>query len=303
MLKAFLLILTAHCVGAVNFQVHDDAGLAQAADEELQTLQDLSNENLWHKAWSDTLAKHATSDALLTDNLKKVLYPEAQILFQNLIKARHRLKAKMQAQQAAEQQQQDAAQEQDHQFEEDAKAGFLQRMTAGINDINNDPLPSTTTATTTIEDPKVVKEREQMADLKEKEMSKMMAGVAETKDEDTPHTTTTTVDPAARAEEEHMEQLKEAEMAKLTSKLDDNSIAAAEATATTTTKTTTTTTTMNAAGKKMLAELSSGKFYKHALNSMNFAGLQTDQQQPQEDDKQDNDDSSETMTDLDEYGF
>eukprot|EP00746_Dinoflagellata_sp_MGD_P070525 gnl/MRDRNA2_/MRDRNA2_28865_c0_seq1.p1 gnl/MRDRNA2_/MRDRNA2_28865_c0~~gnl/MRDRNA2_/MRDRNA2_28865_c0_seq1.p1 ORF type:complete len:309 (-),score=95.12 gnl/MRDRNA2_/MRDRNA2_28865_c0_seq1:183-1109(-) len=308
MFKVVLLIHAAHCVGAVNMRVKDDTDIARAADEEIQGLQDLSNKGLWQEAWKHTAAKHA-SLAMAMDDSQSVLYPEAQVLFQNLVKARHRLKTKMQEQQEEEKQKQDAqndAQQQEHQFEEDTKAGFLQRMTAGINDVID--LPSATTTKTTTEDPQVVKEREHAAEIKEKEMAKMTAGVAETKEESAPQTTTTTEDPAAKAEREHMEQLREAEMAKLTSGMDGKSVAAAGATVTTTVKTTTTTTTtttLNAAGKKMMADLLSGKFYKHSFHmSKNFAGLQTSENEPEEDNKQDDDSNySETMTDVDEYGF
>lgn len=304
MLKAAALILAAHCVGAIrsNIQVHDDADIAKQADEEVQSMQDLSNKALWQEAWGDTLSKHGASDALMNDALKNALYPDAQLHFQNLIQARHRLKATMQSQQEQDQQEQDAqhaSQNQDHEVFENAKAGFLQRMTAGIKDIKDDDPPSTTTIATTTEDPQVVKEREQMALLKEKEMSKMTEGVAETKEEEVPSTTTSTMDPAAAAEKEHFEQLKEQEMSKLTQNLDDKSVTAAEVTATTTTTTTTTTETLGAAGKKIMAEISSGKFVLPA----NFAGLQTPQQQPQQEEKQDNVDDSEAGQDFDQFGF
>lgn len=301
-MKASVLILVVYSAGAANIKVHDDADIAKAADEEVQGLSDLSNKGLWQEAWSQTLAKHDASDALMNDGLKRALYPEAQDKFQNLIQARHRLKEKMQVQQDQEQQQeatQNAGQQQDKDFFENAKAGFLQRMTAGIKDIKDDDPPSTTTATTTTEDPQVVKEREQMEELKAKEMSKMTDGVAETKEEDAPSTTTTTMDPAAKAEKDHFEQLKSAEMLKLTSNLDDKSIDAAEATATTTTTTSTTTMSLGEAGKKIMAEITSGKF----VLPNNFAGLQTPQQPPQQEDKQDDEAMSETMSDLDEFGF
>lgn len=298
-----MLIVAAHCAGAslVSVKVHDDVDIAKAADEEVQGLDDLSNQGLWQEAWKQTLVKHDASDALMNDQLKNALYPEAQLYFQHLLDARHRLKEKMQAQQQslAQQNAPSAAQQQDNDDLASAKASFLAKMTAGIKDIKDDDPPSTTTTTTVTEDPQVVKEREQMALLKQKEMSKMTEGVAEIKEDDAPTTTTTTIDPAVKAEQEHFAQLKEQEMAKLTSNLDDKSVEAAEATATTTTTTTTTTQTLGAAGKKLLAEINSGHY---VLPTVNFAGLQTPQQ-PRE--QQDNDEmaDSETVQDLDQYGF
>merc|ERR1719321_1766092 len=105
-------------------------------------------------------------------------------------------------------------------------------------------------------------------------------------DDPVPSTTTTTVDPAAQAEKEHFDKLKPAEMVKLTSGLDDKSIDDAEKTATTTTTGTTTTMTLGEAGKKIMAEISSGKY---VLPTERFAGIQTPQQ-PEPEDK--NDDSS-----------
>merc|ERR550514_770621 len=128
----------------------------------------------------------------------------------------------------------------------------------------------------------------------------MTAGVADAKDDATPSTTTTTVDPAAQAEKEHFDQLKAAELSKLTSGLDDRSIDAAEKTATTTTTSTTTTMTLGEAGKKIIAEISSGKY---VLPTERFAGLQTPKEKPQVDDEHDDGAMSETMEDLDTYGF
>jgi hypothetical protein len=315
MMKAVVLILAAHCVRAVNVRARDDTEIARAADQEVQGLQDLSNKGLWQKAWSQTVAEHSGDTWISFANSKDLLYPKAQILFQNLIKARHRLKAKMdqqkEDQQKEDEPQQDAQnaqqqeQQQEQHFAADAKANFLQKMTAGIKDIRDDDLAPTTTAKTTTENPQVVKEREQMAEIKAKEMAKMTAGVAEAKDV-APKITTTTEDPAARAEKEHLEQIKEAEIAKLTAQTDAKSVAKAEATVTTTTTTTTTmSTTMNAAGKKFIASLTQGKIYQHALN---FAGLQRaqveeDDDEPKQDSGNDSGSYSETMTDLDEYGF
>lgn len=311
MFKAIVLVLVSCSVDAsnsavnVNVKVHDDADIAKAADQELQGLTDLSNQGLWQQAWSQTLAKHDASDALMNDALKKALYPEAQLHFQNLIEARHRFKQQMKMQQDQQQQPQDPqakAQQEDHEAFENAKNGFLQRMTAGIKDIRDDDPPAHTTTTTT-ENLQVVQEREKMSALKDKEMAKMTEGVAEAKD-DTPSTTTTTMDPAVKAEKEHFEALKDQEMSKLTANLDEKSISAAEATATTTTTSTTTTMSLGAAGRKIMAEIQSGKYslppIQDKLNE--FAGIQTPQQ-PAEDEKQDDSAMSETMEDLDTYGF
>merc|ERR1719321_359995 len=119
-------------------------------------------------------------------------------------------------------------------------------------------------------------------------------------DDPVPSTTTTTVDPAAQAEKEHFDKLKPAEMVKLTSGLDDKSIDDAEKTATTTTTSTTTTQTLGEAGKKIMAEITSGKY---VLPTDRFAGIQEPQQKPQEDDQHDDSAASETMEDLDTYGF
>jgi len=103
MFKLVVLVLAAHFAGAslVKVRVHDDADIAKAADEEVQGLDDLSNKGLWQEAWKQTLVKHDATDALMNDQLKSALYPEAQLHFQNLIDARHRLKQKMQAERTA----------------------------------------------------------------------------------------------------------------------------------------------------------------------------------------------------------
>lgn len=301
-MNAVALVLLTCFADAANIKIHDDNDIARAADQELQGLLDTSNNALWEESWSQTLAKHDASDALMNDKLKSALYPEAQLHFQNLLAARHRLKESMNAQQEQQEQQEEEAtkgQRQDHQAFEDAKAGFLQRMTAGLKDIKEDDAPAPTTTTST-ENPEVVKQRLAMAALKDQEMQKMTAGVAEVQDDPTPSTTTTTIDPAAQAEKEHFDQLKAAEMSKLTSGLDDSSIDAAEKTATTTVATTTTTMTLGEAGKKIIAEISSGKY---VLPTDRFAGIQTPQQKPEADAPQDDAAMSETMEDLDTYGF
>merc|ERR1719321_1869601 len=71
-------------------------------------------------------------------------------------------------------------------------------------------------------------------------------------------------------------------MSKLTANLDEKSLDAAEATATTTTTTTSTSMTLGAAGKKIMAEIESGKY---VLPTDRFAGIQTPQQKPAEDEK------------------
>lgn len=311
MLKAIVLVLATCGIDAsnsavnVNVKVHDDGDIARAADEELQGLSDVSNQALWQEAWSQTLTKHDASDALMNDALKNALMPDAQLHFNNLLQARHRMKKKMEMLQEQQTQQQDAqskAQQQDSEDLESAKNNFLAKMTAGIKDIKDDDPPAKTTTTTT-ENPQVVAERERMESLKAQEMSKMTEGVAEAKD-DTPSTTTTTVDPAAKAEKEHFDELKAKEMSKLTANLDEKSLDAAEATATTTTTTTTTTVTLGAAGRKIMAEIQSGKFeLPPILAPGGFAGIQAAQQKPDDDDKQDDGAMSETMADLDQYGF
>jgi len=305
-MKTIVLVLVTGCAYAAHIKSHDDHEIADAADRELQGLQDMSNKGLWQESWSQTLAKHDASDAMMNDNLKQALYPEAQLHFTNLIQARHRYTQQMKAQQeqqAQEQDEQTKGQQQDKEVFDNAKQGFLERMTAGLKNIKDDDAPATTTTTTTTENAQVVKERKQMEDLKEKEMSKMTEGVAEAKEDDAPSTTTTTVDPAAQAEKEHFDKLKEAEMAKLTSNLDDNKIDAAEATVTTTTTTSTTTMTLGEAGKKIMAEITSGKY---VLPTDRFAGIQTAEQKPEdkEDSHDDNDSAmSETVADMDQYGF
>jgi len=319
MFKAIVLVLVSCSVDAsnsavnVNVKVHDDADIKKAADQELQSLTDMSNQGLWQEAWSKTLAKHDAGDALMNDALKKALYPEAQLHFQNLIEARHRFKQQMKMQQDQQEQPQDAqakAQQEDDEALKNAKEGFLQRMTAGIKDSSDDD-PSVLkelaahTTTTTTENLQVVQEREKMSALKDTEMAKMTEGVAEAKD-DTPSTTTTTMDPAVKAEKEHFEALKEQEMSKLTANLDEKSINAAEATATTTTTSTTTTMSLGAAGRKIMAEIQSGKYslptvqIPPILSPNGFAGIQNPQQpqQPEDDSAM-----SETMEDLDTYGF
>merc|ERR1719473_1771046 len=118
-------------------------------------------------------------------------------------------------------------------------------------------------------------------------------------DDPTPSTTTTTIDPAVQADKDHMEQLKAAEAQKLTAGLDDKSIESAEKTATTTTTSTTTTMTLGEAGKKIMAEITSGKY---VLPTERFAGIQTPQN-PEPEDTQSDAAMSETMEDLDTYGF
>merc|ERR1719161_2959497 len=164
-------------------------------------------------------------------------------------------------------------------------------MTAGIKDIKDDAPVATTTTTT--ENPEVVKERLAMAELKNQELQKMTAGVAEAHDDDVPSTTTTTVDPAAEAEKEHFDKLKQAELVKLTSGLDEKSIDDAEKTATTTTTTTTTTVSLGEAGKKIMAQINSGNFVLPA----NFARIQQPQQTAPVDDSHDDASMSETMED------
>jgi hypothetical protein len=300
MMKSFAFVFLFCVADAANIRIHDDNDIAREADEEVQGMQDVSNKALWQEAWGQTLSKHDASDALMNDQLKEALYPEAQMLFNNLLQARHRLKQKMSALQEQQQQQDEEAnkgKQADSEAFESAKAGFLERMTAGIKDIRDDDPPATTTTTTT-ENAEVVKERLAMAALKDSELQKMTAGVAEAKD-DAPSTTTTTVDPAAQAEKEHFDQLKQAEMSKLTSGLDEKSIDAAEKTATTTTTSTTTTVTLGEAGKKIMAEISTGKF----VLPSNFAGIQQPQQTAPVDDQHDDASMSETMEDLDTYGF
>lgn len=300
-MKSIVFVLLACFADAANIRIHDDNDIARAADEEVQGMQDVSNKALWQEAWGQTVSKHDASDALMNDQLKKALMPEAQMLFNNLLQARHRLKQKMAAiQEQQEQQEEEAnkAQNQDNQVFESAKSKFLERMTAGIKDIHDDDAPVVTTTTTT-ENPEAVKERLAMAELKNQELQKMTAGVAEAHDDDVPSTTTTTVDPAAQAEKAHFDQLKQAELSKLTSGLDDKSIDDAEKTATTTTTSTTTTVSLGEAGKKIMAEISSGKF----VLPTNFAGIQQPQQSAPVDDQHDDAAMSETMEDLDTYGF
>merc|ERR1719473_834118 len=127
-------------------------------------------------------------------------------------------------------------------------------------------------------------------------MTKLTAGVAEAHDDVAPTTTTTTEDPQKVAEHEKFDQLKAKEMSLLTANLDDASIEAAEKTATTTT-----TVTLGEAGKKVLAEINSGKF---VLPTKQFAGLQTSEEKPEAPEKEEDEEAaSETMTDLDTYGF
>lgn len=301
MMTPVVLVLLSFCADAANIRMHDDNDIARQADAEVQSMEDVSNNALWQHAWGQTLSKHDASDALMSDNLKKALYPEAEVKFNNLLAARHRLKQKMAALQEQQEQKEEEAtksQRADQEAFDSAKQGFLERMTAGIKDIKEDDPPTTTTTTTT-ENPEVVKERLAMAALKDQELHKMTAGVAEIKDEPTASTTTTTIDPAAQAEKEHFDQLKQAEAAKLTAGLDDKSIEDAEKTATTTTTSTTTTVSLGEAGKKIMAEIQSGKFVLPA----NFAGIQQPQQTPQVDDSHDDSAMSETMEDLDTYGF
>lgn len=178
-----------------------------------------------------------------------------------------------------------------------AKLAMEQRLTAGLKDIHDDPAPPAQTTTTTTIDPQAA----ELAALKVTELTKLTAGVAEAHDDVAPTTTTTTEDPQKVAEHEKFDQLKAKEMSLLTANLDDASIEAAEKTATTTTTTTTSTVTLGEAGKKVLAEISSGKF---VLPTKQFAGLQTSEEKPEAQEKEEDEEAaSETMTDLDTYGF
>lgn len=302
MMKPVVLVLLSFFADAANIRIHDDNDIARQADEEVQGMEDVSNKALWQEAWGKTLSKHDASDALMSDKLKNALYPEAQMLFNNLLQARHRMKQQMSALQEQQEQKEFEAtkgQREDNEVFENAKAGFLERMTAGLKNIKEDDAPAPTTTTTT-EDPEVVKQRVAMAQLKDQELQKMTAGVADVKDDPIPSATTTTVDPAAQAEKEHFDQLKQAEMSKLTSGLDDKSIEDAEKTATTTMTSTTTTLSLGEAGKKIMAEITSGKY---VLPTERFAGIQEPQQTPQVDDSHDDSAMSETMEDLDTYGL
>lgn len=302
MMTPIVLVLLSCFADAANIKLHDDGEIARQADEEVSNMQDVSNQALWQQAWGQTLSKHDASDALMSDQLKSALYPEAQMLFNNLLEARRRLKQKMSALQEQQEQKEEEAtkgQRQDQEQFESAKAGFLERMTAGIKDIKDDDAPATTTTTTT-ENAQVVKERLAMVALKDQELQKMTAGVAEVRDDPVPAATTTTVDPKAQAEKEHFDQLKQAEMVKLTSGLDDKSIDESEKTATTTTTGTTTTPTLGEAGKKIMAEITSGKY---VLPTERFAGIQQPQQTSPQEDQHDDSAMSETMEDLDTYGL